>query len=342
MIAAVVSSLLPLVAAVGPCAYETKDKKLTYSLDAVSLKSAADGAFYEIPDAFMQNRDGGTYAYIFNVCGAVQSTPKKPSDGTDRCTPTGGTAYQVSLDYGFCYPVGVGSEARGTNTGGETGVQMGLLTHYDSDADLNRRATGMTDASQMTPASGFYYKLFGGGSCGNVQRSMMLKFICSENKLNAMPARITATQAGSGQRPAGETKHRVVENGACQYETEIFSSVGCPTQCPVIGNKVCGDHGICGWDYEMKVARCMCNSGWGGSSGMDCQSTFVTPPTPFNLEYVGIALVLIVLCGILGTLGYVGTCLFRIKKKQGRVQSGMGGSGGYGDISNEDMGIEMH
>ena len=33
--------ILPSVLAVGPCSYTTKDGKLTYSLDAVSLKTAA-------------------------------------------------------------------------------------------------------------------------------------------------------------------------------------------------------------------------------------------------------------------------------------------------------------
>ena len=88
---------------------------------------------------------------IFNVCGAIQAKPKG-SNGNDRClkpADTVGTAYQVAVDYGFCYSVGKSSESRATDSDGEKGVQMGLLTYYDSDTDLNRRATGMTDASQV-------------------------------------------------------------------------------------------------------------------------------------------------------------------------------------------------
>ena len=102
--------------------------------------------------------------------------------------------------------------------------------------------------------------------------------------------------------------------------------------------RVCGAHGVCGWDTTLNAARCMCNSGWGGASGMECAAAYAAPAVPFNLEFVGIALVSIVLCGIVGTLAYVGTCLFRIKKKQDHLMENdgeMGGSrsGGYGDIA---------
>ena len=71
---------------------------------------------------------------------------------------------------------------------------------------------------------------------------------------------------------------------------------------------------------------------------MECAAAYAAPAVPFNLEFVGIALVSIVLCGIVGTLAYVGTCLFRIKKKQDHLMENdgdMGGSrsGGYGDIA---------
>ena len=137
----------------------------------------------------------------------------------------------------------------------------------------------------MSPASGFYYKMFGGDDCGGKQRSLMLKFICDEGKINYMPDKITQAQGAANNWIKQEHTHRVVENGECTYETEIYSSLGCPTQCPVSDGRVCGAHGVCGWDTELKVARCMCNSGWGGLTGTECASTFAGPTTPYVFAF---------------------------------------------------------
>ena len=113
----------------------------------------------------------------------------------------------------------------------------------------------------------------------------MLKFICDEGKINYMPDKITQAQVAANNWIKQEHTHRVVENGECTYETEIYSSLGCPTQCPVSDGRVCGAHGVCGWDTELKVARCMCNSGWGGLTGTECASTFAGPTTPYVFAF---------------------------------------------------------
>jgi len=38
-------------------------------------------------------------------------------------------------------------------------------------------------------------------------------------------------------------------------------------ECPIVNDKLCNGHGICGYDADIKSAACLCNQGW---EGADC------------------------------------------------------------------------
>ena len=114
-------------------------------------KRLSDGAFYEILDSTQQAESGGKYAYSFNVCGDVQKKETKCASTPTQVTTA--TAYQVSVDEGWCYPVGDSPEAFSVIGSTTKGVKMGLLTHYDSPDDLNRKGTGMTDSTRVRSSS---------------------------------------------------------------------------------------------------------------------------------------------------------------------------------------------
>jgi hypothetical protein len=102
------------------------------------------------------------------------------------------------------------------------------------------------------PSMGIQLTYVGGEHChrADTDRSLTLQFVCAD-------VLGFATQ----------TDERVVEE-YCNYELQVETVFGCPTQCP-IGNdrRLCSGHGFCGMDTDAKAPRCFCNDGYGGD---DC------------------------------------------------------------------------
>jgi|TARA_B110000208_G_scaffold149095_1_gene179956 hypothetical protein len=96
----------------------------------------------------MQSSSGGKYAYAFNVCGNVMVKETKCAL-KPAAAPASATAFQVSVNEGWCNQAGDVSTAFAKKGLKDSGVKMGLLTAYDSVDDLNRVGTGMTDSTRV-------------------------------------------------------------------------------------------------------------------------------------------------------------------------------------------------
>eukprot|EP00486_Rosalina_sp_Unknown_P009849 CAMPEP_0201596474 /NCGR_PEP_ID=MMETSP0190_2-20130828/193148_1 /ASSEMBLY_ACC=CAM_ASM_000263 /TAXON_ID=37353 /ORGANISM="Rosalina sp." /LENGTH=466 /DNA_ID=CAMNT_0048056841 /DNA_START=573 /DNA_END=1973 /DNA_ORIENTATION=+ len=57
------------------------------------------------------------------------------------------------------------------------------------------------------------------------------------------------------------------EHSPCSYTLAVPSQYGCPIECGVFDNKVCGGQGLCGYDYTNDASRCFCYNKY---SGDDC------------------------------------------------------------------------
>ncbi len=55
----------------------------------------------------------------------------------------------------------------------------------------------------------------------------------------------------------------------CEYTLRIFSIYGCPIECDRYDNEICGNNGICGYDFMSSKPKCFCYYGFGGNNCMD-------------------------------------------------------------------------
>jgi len=53
------------------------------------------------------------------------------------------------------------------------------------------------------------------------------------------------------------------------YEVTIESEYACPLECGFGGHQLCSNHGVCGYDSDLKAARCFCNDGFSGDGCQD-------------------------------------------------------------------------
>jgi hypothetical protein len=140
------------------------------------------------------------------------------------------------------------------------------------------------------PSRGVGIKYSGGDSCGigKPSRSLTVWLQCDDDITN---------------KPDTEP---VFETGHCAYEIYVKTAYGCPTQCAINNNKLCGGHGICEFDSALRNSKCFCNDGWTGS---DCSS-----PAGTSGGLSATANGLIVVCVFLTcTLGFLGFLWFRIR-----------------------------
>lgn len=87
-----------------------------------------------------------------------------------------------------------------------------------------------------------------------------------------------------------------LENG-CEYEVDIFSIHGCPTEChSTTHEKLCSGHGVCGIDSEAQKARCFCNTDW---DGPDCaeEKKAKSGPSSTKVNTILLFLVFVLLAG---------------------------------------------
>lgn len=66
------------------------------------------------------------------------------------------------------------------------------------------------------------------------------------------------------------------EQNQCAYVANVYSTLGCPLECPTPGGQLCSGNGVCGFDSTVQAARCFCNDDWIES---DCSAPRYPTPT---------------------------------------------------------------
>lgn len=121
----------------------------------------------------------------------------------------------------------------------------------------------------QAPAFGIYLEYKGGNTCtdsisdkqectdvGNYgktycARNLRINVICN-NRITEIP-----------------TVEEVIEKRGCEYSITLNSIFGCPTECPLDDEMVCGNKGICAYDGvedgftvdgDVGEARCLCKA----------------------------------------------------------------------------------
>jgi hypothetical protein len=148
---------------------------------------------------------------------------------------------------------------------------------------------------ETRPARGVSLTYLGGSSsfCGGGRsRSFTVSLQCSP-----MPLGVLSTTA------------TVFERNTCDYQMELKSIAGCPTQC-INNGLLCANNGVCGYDTDAKRSKCFCYSGF---TGADCSASAGSASAGLSGE----AIILIVVCVVLSmVIGLVVFMFLKLRKLQ--------------------------
>jgi len=195
------------------------------------------------------------YVYTFAVC----STTKPPAnclaaDGTSRVDPYWAPAWQTNgTENAITVPDVEDRLCRYLGGNGEG--QLSTVSKFSVLDPKNPNDLGV----RLT----YSYGQHGSGAYKNQRRELDLNFKCS----HACSGSQTCVENWSdpSQNVMDESHH-------LKYEITIESEYACPTECGFGGShSICGGHGVCGFDTDLKQARCFCNEGYSGS-GCDAAS----------------------------------------------------------------------
>jgi hypothetical protein len=101
----------------------------------------------------------------------------------------------------------------------------------------------------------------------------------------------------------------VFERNTCDYQIELKSIAGCPTQC-INNGLLCANNGVCGYDTDAKRSKCFCFSGF---TGGDCSASTSSASAALSGE----AIILIVVCIVLSmVIGLVVFMFLKLRKLQ--------------------------
>ena len=226
-----------------------KTENATYDLCHLQLSTTTeelDGkTFYEVYDdrgSFFFN-----FTYIFNVANNIESRP--PDD----------ICWNNTLRKAKYLPTGYCLASNIIETDGEclefTDISSNTAA-YQVHRGMNREETihdcfrlhdGETPPiwshiDPKDPSIGVKLTYTNGDWCDAAEknREFSLEFYCSERVEN-IP----------------DKKEEIIsEDSICSYVLEIESAYGCPAQCPIHSNKLCGGHGICEFDYFNSMYVC--------------------------------------------------------------------------------------
>ena len=96
-------------------------------------------------------------------------------------------------------------------------------------------------------------------------------------------------------------------NNGCDYTVFFRSAYACPTECPHVNGNVCGSHGVCGYDEELRTARCYCGSRY---TGVDCMA--FKYKSLLSVDALIIAVTVVVAIVVIYTILYVWNKLRKI------------------------------
>mmetsp|Transcript_22797 Transcript_22797/g.55361 ORF Transcript_22797/g.55361 Transcript_22797/m.55361 type:complete len:318 (-) Transcript_22797:192-1145(-) len=139
-----------------------------------------------------------------------------------------------------------------------SGKPLSTAYQYDNRGECFYLGSNYAEANatwslidKLSPQKGVKLKYSGGEYCpGNSKsRSLTITFPCN-NRDNAM-----------------QDDDIVVEEKDCDYFINFQpSSAACPTDCPLVSDTVCGVHGFCDYNTDMRKFSCFCDDGWWGET----------------------------------------------------------------------------
>jgi hypothetical protein len=253
----------------------------TYDLSA--FNEANSSAVFEVEDIDSEHHD---YMYHFSVCGNLPSPPSTYNPATKAYDGTG------------CV---VTNGAGGTTLSGASAAFQ--FTHNEDQSNCWRLNNGWENtefslADPEDPAAGVTLTYKGGNACGAPSfndRTLKLTLLCRDD------------EARNAHVP---TQERVREpyDSPCTYEFFIKTGYGCPTECPVRNDRVCGGDGVCAYDTVAKTSKCFCNE---GRDGADCSKESAGPG--ISADAAALVLVCVLLLAVLGLLGFMYNKLRRVQ-----------------------------
>lgn len=205
-----------------------------YDLSPYNLASG----WYQVNDMRAQ-RYFQNYTYYFNVCGDVNQIPLTHTAPYLGCNVTRGGPVNGKFE-----------ERSGLAPAFQVFNNDNLCQRLGKSAIEPDVAWGLFD--EENPSRGVYMEYQNGDLCPNDlgPRSLKLYFECSV----------------TGNEPHFGKDEMVEEVSSCNYEIYTKSHYGCPTECPIADGKLCGGHGVCDFDSDIKSARCFCDPAYTGSN----------------------------------------------------------------------------
>merc|ERR1712100_326680 len=186
------------------------------------------------------------FQYTFAVCSTVKAPANcLKADGTSRVDPYWAPAWQTNATENAITVPNVEDRDCMYLGGNGDGLTNGLseVAHFSA---LN----------EDDPAAGVKLTYTHGQHCSNgARRQFIINFKCARVGIEKFDDAIL-----------DESKH-------CVYEISVESEYACPLECGFGGgHEICGGHGVCGFDTDLKKARCFCNEGYSGN-GCDAGSS---------------------------------------------------------------------
>jgi len=89
-------------------------------------------------------------------------------------------------------------------------------------------------------------------------------FVCHKNRKFRVEFRCEDTTENIGFIP---DESPMFEHAPCEYTLTVLTPYGCPVQCKEYEHKICGRHGICGYDNSNEASHCFCFDQYDGD---DC------------------------------------------------------------------------
>eukprot|EP01084_Bolivina_argentea_P185194 319382_1 len=243
-------------------------KNATFDLSPLHLSKQSQLKYYTVKDERSESDDLDNYEYAFNVCGAVLEIPK-------GCT-------NESIMGSFCEDNNINqTSGQCNNPPGLTKVN-GPVFAYQMKLDENNEVTRCWHLSDTVggpgiwsllnednPAEGVTVSYLDGDyepACGH-NRQINISFVCdNDHGAFGIPGQAKSEIDYSTQNldPKLLTtlnnlhSANIVEEEICQYKLEFHTVYGCPSQCPILGGKLCNGVGLCGYDNTLMQPRCYC------------------------------------------------------------------------------------
>ncbi|KAK8807415.1 hypothetical protein WA158_004174 [Blastocystis sp. Blastoise] len=256
------------------CSYKSPLYDVTYDLTSL----ANENGDYIVQEA---NFDGSTNrTWTFNICNNVKTIPRD-SNGGNSCDET---EHDSSHKYQTPAPVFISNNKQVECSRGASDITVPENYNWYL-ADSSDPAYGVS----LTLKNGDYCKSLSTSS-STYYRTVVMTFICKDTSDSVNTA--TTVQAWDDY---------------CMYNLYVYTVYGCPVSCPHSEGVACGHHGMCGFDSQVRTARCFCNSGYGGD---DCASKKFIGLSASTIFYIlnGVAL-LAVIC----TIVYIWNKLHKLK-----------------------------